>query len=53
MQVYKEHLPEVWTPELLEWDKFDFMDEYMETKPFKAFQAHIAWMSGAAGHFGG
>ena len=53
MQVYKEHLPEVWTPELLEWTMFDFMDEYMDTEPWKVFQAYIAWMSGAAGHFEG
>ncbi len=53
MQVYKERLPEVWTPELLEWDQFDLMDEYMETEPWKVFQAYIAWMSGAAGHFEG
>jgi len=53
MQVYKEHLPEVWTPELLEWTQFDLMDEYMETEPWKVFQAYIAWMSGAAGHFEG
>jgi len=53
MQVYKERLPEVWTPELLEWDQFDLMDEHMETEPFKVFQAYIAWMSGAAGHFEG
>ena len=53
MQVYKERLPEVWTEELLEWDMFDLMDEYMETEPFKIYQAYIAWMSGAAGHFEG
>jgi len=53
MQVYKEHLPEVWTPDLLEWTQFDLMDEYMETEPWKVFQAYIAWMSGAAGHFEG
>ncbi len=53
MQVYKERLPEVWTPEMLEWTQFDLMDEYMETEPFKVFQAYIAWMSGAAGHFEG
>ena len=53
MQVYKERLPNVWTPELLEWTLFDLMDEHMETEPFKVFQAYIAWMSGAAGHFEG
>ncbi len=53
MQVYKERLPDVWTPELLEWTLFDLMDEHMETEPFKVFQAYIAWMSGAAGHFEG
>ena len=53
MQVYKERLPEVWTTEMLEWDQFDLMDEHMETEPFKVFQAYIAWMSGAAGHFEG
>ena len=26
MQVYKERLPEVWTPEMLEWSQFDLMD---------------------------
>jgi phytoene dehydrogenase-like protein len=53
MQVYKERLPEVWTPELLEMTMFDFMDEYMETEPFKTWMAYMAWMSGAAGHFEG
>ena len=53
MQVYKERLPEAWTPELLEWTQFDLMDEHMDTEPFKVFQAYIAWMSGATGHFEG
>ena len=53
MQVYKERLPEVWTPEMLEWSQFDLMDEYMDTEPFKIYQAYIAWMSGAAGHMEG
>ncbi|MEA1959236.1 MAG: NAD(P)/FAD-dependent oxidoreductase [Chloroflexota bacterium] len=53
MQVYKERLPEVWTPELMEWTQFDLMDEYMETEAFKVFQSYIAWMSGAAGHMEG
>lgn len=53
MQVYKKNLPEVWTKELMEWTQFDLMDEYMETEPFKVFQAFIAWYSGACGHFEG
>ena len=53
MQVYKERMPEVWTKELLEWDMFDLMDEYLDTEAFKVYQAYIAWMSGAAGHFEG
>jgi phytoene dehydrogenase-like protein len=53
MQVYKQHLPEVWTKEMLEWTLFDLLDEYCETEPFKVFLAYIAWMSGAAGHFEG
>jgi beta-carotene ketolase (CrtO type) len=53
MQVYKKHLPEVWTKELLEWTYFDLMDEHMETEPWKTMQAFIAWYSGAAGHFEG
>jgi len=37
MQVYKERLPEVWTPELLEWDQFDLMVEHMDSEPYKVF----------------
>jgi phytoene dehydrogenase-like protein len=53
MQVYKQRLPKVWTPDLMEWTQFDLMDEHMETEPFKVFQSYIAWMSGAAGHMEG
>jgi phytoene dehydrogenase-like protein len=53
MQVYKERLPEVWTPEMLKWTQFDLMDEYIETEPFKTFLALVAWWSGAAAHFDG
>ena len=53
MQVYKERAPELWTPEMVEWTQFDLMDEHMDTEAFKVFQAYIAWMSGATGHFEG
>jgi phytoene dehydrogenase-like protein len=53
MQVYKQHLPEVWTPELREMTMFDLMDEYLETEPFKVTMAGAAWWSGAAGHWEG
>jgi len=53
MQVYKKHLPEIWTDELLEWTMFDLMDEYLETEPFKTNQAYIALVSGAHGHMEG
>lgn len=53
MQVYKQHDPSVWTPELLEMTMFDLMDEYCETEPFKVQQAAVAWYSGAAGHWEG
>jgi len=53
MQVYKQHLPEVCTPELREMTMFDLMDEYLETEPFKVGMAGAAWWSGAAGHWEG
>jgi phytoene dehydrogenase-like protein len=53
MQVYKKHMPQVYTPDIMEWTQFDLMDEWMETEPFKVFQSYIAWMSGAAGHMEG
>jgi beta-carotene ketolase (CrtO type) len=53
MQVYRERLPEVWTPEMLEWTQFDLMDEYIETEPFKTFLAFLGWWAGAAAHFEG
>ncbi len=53
MQVYKQHDPSIWTPELLEMTMFDLMDEYCETEPFKVMQAAVAWYSGAAGHWEG
>jgi len=53
MQVYKEHLPELWTRELLEWTMFDLMDQYIESEPFKVNQAYIADVSGAFGSFPG
>jgi beta-carotene ketolase (CrtO type) len=53
MQVYKEHLPEVWTPELIECTQWELMDEYMDTEPFKTFMAFLGWFAGAAAHFEG
>jgi len=53
MQVYKQHLPELWTGEMLEWTMFDLMDQYIESEPFKVQQAYIANVSGAFAHFPG
>lgn len=53
MQVYKEHLPELWTKEMLEWTMFELMDQYIKSEPFKVMQAYIANVSGAFGHFPG
>jgi phytoene dehydrogenase-like protein len=53
MQVYKQHQPDMWTRELLEWTMFDLMDEYLDTEPFKVNQAWIALVSGAHGHMEG
>ncbi len=53
MQVYKQHLPEVWTHELREKTMFDILDEYCETEHFKTTMAYAAWASGAAAHWEG
>jgi len=53
MQVYKQHLPEVWSRELLEMTMFDLMDEHCETEPFKVNMAWTALVSGAHGHMEG
>ena len=53
MQVYKQHQPDVWTPELREMTMFDFMDQHMETESIKTMLAFAAWGSGAAGHWEG
>jgi phytoene dehydrogenase-like protein len=53
MQVYKEHMPELWTREMLEWTMFDLMDQYIEDEAFKVHQAYIANVSGAFAHFPG
>jgi len=53
MQVYRDHMPEVWTKEMLEWTMFDFMDQYIESEPFKVNQAYVANVSGALAHFPG
>jgi phytoene dehydrogenase-like protein len=53
MQVYKQHQPDMWTPELREWTMFDLMDEHMETESLKVTLAFAAWGSGAAGHWEG
>ena len=52
MQVYKQYQPDVWREELLDMTMFDLMDEYLETRAFKAGTA-LAWYSGAAGHWEG
>jgi beta-carotene ketolase (CrtO type) len=53
MQVYKQHQPDVWTPELRDMTMFDFMDQHMETESIKTMLAFAAWGSGAAGHWEG
>ena len=53
MQVYKEHQPEIWSPELRQGTMFDIMDEYCETDHWKTAMAYAAWASGAAGHWEG
>ena len=53
MQVYKQHQPDLWTPELREMTMFDFMDQHMETESLKTMLAFAAWGSGAAGHWEG
>ncbi|MFQ5665424.1 MAG: phytoene desaturase family protein [Candidatus Binatia bacterium] len=53
MQVYKQHLPEVWSRELLEMTMFDLMDEHCDTEPFKVNMAWTALVSGAHGHMEG
>jgi len=53
MQVYKQHQPDVWTPELLEMTLFDLMDEYCETESYKVNLAYGIWLSGALPHFEG
>jgi beta-carotene ketolase (CrtO type) len=53
MQVFRDHMPELWTKEMLEWTMFDLMDQYIESEPFKIHQAYIANVSGAFGHFPG
>jgi len=47
MQVYRDHFPELWHDELLEWTMFDLMDEYMETEAVKVSRAYTAQVSGA------
>jgi len=53
MQVYKQHQPDLWTPELRDMTMFDLMDEHMETESLKTILAWAAWASGAAGHWEG
>jgi phytoene dehydrogenase-like protein len=53
MQVYKQHQPDVWTPELRDMTMFDLMDQHMETESLKTMLAFAAWGSGAAGHWEG
>jgi len=53
MQVYKQHLPEVWSQELMEMTMFDLMDEHCDTEPFKVNMAWTALVSGAHGHMEG
>jgi beta-carotene ketolase (CrtO type) len=53
MQVYKQHQPDMYTPELREMTMFDLLDEHCETEHFKAAMAFAAWASGAAGHWEG
>ena len=53
MQVYKQHQPEMWTPELRRMTLFDLLDEFCGTEHFKVAMAFAAWASGAAGHWEG
>jgi beta-carotene ketolase (CrtO type) len=53
VQVIKQRAPEIWTDELLEWDLFDLMDEWLETESYKVSQASVAWYSGAGPHWKG
>jgi len=53
MQVYKQHQPDVWTPELRNMTMFDLLDQHMETESLKVTLAFAAWGSGAAGHWRG
>jgi len=53
MQVYKQHQPDVCTPELRQMTLFDLMDEYCESEHFKVATAAAAWWSGAAAHWEG
>ena len=53
MQVFKEHSPDLWTKEMLEWTMFDLMDQYIKDEAFKVHQAYIANVSGAFAHFPG
>ena len=53
MQVFKQHMPDLWTKEMLEWTMFDFMDQFIKDEAFKVHQAYIANVSGAFGHFPG
>jgi phytoene dehydrogenase-like protein len=53
MQVYKQHDPDIWTPDILNMTLFDFMDEWLETEPWKCTVASAAWWSGAAAHWDG
>ncbi len=53
MQVYKKHQPDIWTPELRQWNMFDMMDEHLGTEPFKVLLALAALGSGAAAHWEG
>ncbi len=53
MQVYRDHLPELWTKEMLEWTMFDIMEQYIKSEPFMIHQAYIANVSGAFAHFPG
>ncbi len=53
MQVYKQHQPDMWTPELRDMTMFDLMDEHLGSEPFKVTLAFSAWASGAAAHWEG
>ena len=53
MQVYQQHQPDMYTPELRQMTMLDLLDEHCETEHFKAAMAFAAWASGAAGHWEG